>query len=153
MNEERKNPLSIFESKTDEEENNISQKEINENSDNDNDKENNSEKIRVNKELFAKIRKPNLHKKGDKKIVKGEGVSFTLDKTKNKKVKRYFTSDFLSLNRRNQTPDKKVIEDLEKIKNKIKQKKEQKLKEKNLKKNRALHQKIMTDILDKNKIK
>lgn len=152
VSEERKNPLSIFESKTDEEENNMSQKDINENSDID--KDNSSEKIRVNKELFAKIRKPNLAKKEVKRIVKADGVSFTLDKNKKKKVKRYFTSDFLSLNRRNKTPDKKVIEDLEKIKNKIKQKKEQKLKEKNLKKNRALHQKIMSDILsDKNKIK
>lgn len=132
VSEEMKNPLSIFESKTDEEENNISQKDINENNDIDND--NSSEKIRVNKELFAKIRKPNLPKKGVKRIVKADGVSFTLDKNKNKKVKRYFTSDFLSLNRRNKTPDKKVIEDLEKIKNKIKQKQEQKLKEKNLKK-------------------
>jgi hypothetical protein len=155
LNEERKNPLSIFESKTDEEDNNLSQKDINENNDIDkDDKDNGSEKIRVNKELFAKIRKPNLHKKGDKKIVKGEGVSFTLDKTKNKKVKRYFTSDFLSLNRRNKTPDKKVIEDLEKIKNKMRQKKEKQLKEKKLKKNRALHKKIMSDILsDKSKIK
>ena len=152
VSEEMKNPLSIFESKTDEEENNISQKDINENNDIDND--NSSEKIRVNKELFAKIRKPNLPKKGVKRIVKADAVSFTLDKNKNKKVKRYFTSDFLSLNRRNKTPDKKVIEDLEKIKNKIKQKQEQKLKEKNLKKNRALHQKIMSDILtDKNKMK
>ena len=148
---ERKNPLIIFESKT-EEENNISQKDINENSEDDK-KENASEKILVNKELFSKIKRPNLPKKGAKRIVKADGASFTIDKNKNKKVKRYFTSDFLSLNRRNKTPDKKVLEDLEKIKNKIRKKKEQELKEKNLKKNRALHHKIMSDIIDKNKIK
>ena len=77
-----KNPLSIFESKDDEIENEISLNEIEEEeeSNSDNEKE-------IDKELYYKKIRPKVQKKISR-IVKAKAVSFTLDKKK--KVDKYY---------------------------------------------------------------
>ena len=138
---EEKNPLSIFESKAEEDnENEISMNEIEEEeeSNSDNEKE-------IDKELYYKKIRPKVQKKISR-IVKAKAVSFTLDKKK--KVDKFYASDFLNLNKNNKTPEKPKENEKELIR---KNKKLEKQKRKTLQKNRILHNKIMSDILEKDK--
>ena len=138
---EEKNPLSIFETKKDEEiEVSMNEIEEEEESNSDNEKE-------IDKELYYKKIRPKVQKNKVNRIVKAKAVSFTLDKKK--KVDKFYASDFLNLNNnKNKTPEKQKENDKNLIR---KNKKLEKQKRKTLQKNRILHNKIMNDILDKDK--
>ena len=137
---EEKNPLRIFESKTEENENEITMNEIEEEeeSNSDNEKE-------IDKELYYKKIRPKVQKKISR-IVKSKAVSFTLDKKK--KIDKYYASDFLNLNKNNKTPEKPKENEKDIIR---RSKRLEKQKRKALQKNRILHKKIMNDILEKDK--